>query len=124
MGSIPARGTIYVARSLVGKTSDCGSEDRRFKPARAPQRKVRVMSYKRKQIEKHKLKKLYDETWHSYSAGAYYDDRKNRFIKYSCHNRWLRAHCRRISRRRMNKEGNLYSRGSYNRVYDYWRELI
>ena len=123
MGSIPARGTIYVARSLVGKTSDCGSEDRRFKPARAPHRKVKVMSYKRTQIEKHKLKKLYDETWHNYGAGAYYDDRKNRFVKYSCHNRWLRAHCRRVTRRRLKNIDYSFSGGNYKKIYDYWWEV-
>ena len=82
------------------------------------------MSYHRKQQDKHKLKHLYNETWHSYGAGAYYDERKNRYIKYSCHNKWTRTHCRRMTRRRLKNVDYSCPNGYYKKMYDYWWEII
>lgn len=41
------------------------------------------MSYKRSKETKRRLKKLYDETWHSYGRGAWYDEFRNRYIRYT-----------------------------------------
>lgn len=78
------------------------------------------MSHKRKQEDKHRLKKLYDKTKHSYGCGAWYYEKQDRLIRYSCHNKWLRRYCRKMSRRKMNNQMKLYSKGDYNRLFDYW----
>lgn len=82
------------------------------------------MSYKRKQKEKQKLEKLYKNTKNSYGAGAWYDERKGRYIRYSCHNEWLKTHSRRITRRKMKNETGRYSNCSYKKFYDYWGKLL
>ncbi len=82
------------------------------------------MSYNRKWEEKRRLKKLYNETKYGYGVGAFYDENKNRIIKYSCHNKWTKEHCRRMIRRRLkNKFGN-YSGCIYKKLYDYWWEIL
>ena len=40
------------------------------------------MSYKRKSDEKKRLKRLWDETKNGYLAGAYFDEERNRYIRY------------------------------------------
>ena len=82
------------------------------------------MSYRRKQEENHRLKKLYDKTKCSYGAGAYYDERKDRFIRYSCHNKWTKTYCRRITRRRLKNKCDHYSGCLYKKFYDYWWEIL
>lgn len=42
------------------------------------------MSYRRSQERNRRLKKLYNETKNLYGAGAWYDEEKGRYIKYSC----------------------------------------
>jgi hypothetical protein len=41
------------------------------------------MSYKRKAADKRRLKKLHEATKQGYGAGAYYDYRKGRIVRYS-----------------------------------------
>lgn len=83
------------------------------------------MSYKRAQERNRRLKKLFEETKYAYGAGAWYSDRKKRYIKYSCHNEWLKTHCRRVTRRRMKQDEDSYQKGNkYKRRYDYWWELL
>ena len=81
------------------------------------------MSYKRSKDEKEHLKKLYEETKYWYGAGAYYNERTNRYKKYSCHNEWTKTYCRRITRRKLNKIDNNYHHCSYKKIYDYWWEV-
>ena len=45
------------------------------------------MSYRRKQEENRRLNKLYNKTKNGYGAGVYYDDTKDRLIRYSCHDK-------------------------------------
>lgn len=78
------------------------------------------MSHQRKVRDNHKLKKLYDETKNSYAAGAYFDERKNRIVKYTCHNEWFKTHSRRIVRRRLNNSDILSNGNEYKKMYDYW----
>ena len=82
------------------------------------------MSYHRKQEEKHRLKKLYNETKNSYGAGVWYSEEKHRYIRYTCHNEWTKTHCRRITRRRLNSNYNCYSGCLYKKFYDYWWEIL
>lgn len=77
------------------------------------------MSYSRSRETRRRLKRLYDETKHTYGAGAYYDDDKNRYVRYSCNDKNAKIICKRITRRRMAKLDNT-TRGSYRKLYDYW----
>ena len=82
------------------------------------------MSHKRKCEENRRLKKLYEKTRHSYGAGVWFDEMKGRYIKYSCHNKWLKTHCRRIIRRRMKNIGMSRKGNGYRKLFDYWWELL
>ena len=82
------------------------------------------MSYRRKQEENRRLKRLYSKTKCSYGAGAYYDEQKDRFIRYSCHNKWTKVYCRRITRRRLKKEEGFCKGCKYKKLYDYWWEIL
>lgn len=81
------------------------------------------MSHRRKKEDNRRLRKLYDKTKNAYGAGAWYDEKKDRFIKYSCHNKWTRTHCRRITRRKLNKCFDQYQYNDYRKIYDYWWEV-
>lgn len=82
------------------------------------------MSYHRKQEEKHQLNKLYNKTKNSYGAGAWYDEDKNRIIRYSCHIKRDKILCRRITRKRLKRNSSCYSGCIYKRFYDYWWEIL
>ena len=81
------------------------------------------MSYHRKREENRRLKKLYDETKSGYVAGAWYDENKKRFIRYSCNNKWHKEHCRRMIRRKLKRTFRNYSGCTYKKMYDYWWEV-
>ena len=82
------------------------------------------MSYKRKKEDKHRLRKLYNETHTHYGAGAWYNEKKDRYIKYSCHNKWARTRCRRITRRRLKNVDYSCPNGYFKKVSDYWWEVL
>lgn len=83
------------------------------------------MSWNESQERERRLRKLENKTWHSYGAGAYYDIYKDRIIRYSCHNSWLKKHCRRVTRRRMRQGKAYHQKGcSYKKYYDYWWILL
>ena len=83
------------------------------------------MSHRRKSEDKRRLKKLYEETKHQYGTGVWYNDKKNRFIRYSCHNTWLKRHCSKITRTRMkNILENSNSKAEYKKIFDYWWILL
>ena len=77
---------------------------------------------------KMKLKKLYHETISMYGAGAYYDEKKDRLIRYSCNSSSLRRSLNRIVRRKLNqgkyREIPYLSDGQYRKIVDYWWTLL
>lgn len=81
------------------------------------------MDYKSKQEEKRRLQKLYNETKTFFRAGAYFDDKKGRIIRfYVCPEgkKFLKKRSRRAVRHnKENLNGSLYKR-----FYDYWYELL
>lgn len=82
------------------------------------------MSHKRKIEDKHRLKKLYEETKNSYGAGAWFNKNKNRYIRYTCHNKWLKKYCSKAIRRKM-KNMEVSPKGNdYRKIFDYWWELL
>ena len=78
------------------------------------------MSHKRSTEDKRRLKRLYDETKNSYGAGAYFNERKNRYIRYSCHNEWFKTYSRKIVRRKLKNNEDLIHGNSYKKIFDYW----
>lgn len=83
------------------------------------------MSHKRKREDNRRLKKLYNETKNGYGAGAQYSEKKNRYIRYSCHNAWLKARCRKLTRKRLKNDIDApISKGGYKKFFDYWWELL
>lgn len=83
------------------------------------------MSHRRKAMERRKLKKLHDETWNSVFAGAYWNDRKQRYVRfYTCRTPGYTKYLRRLSNRRVRHSLDVPMRGSgYRKHYDYWWEL-
>lgn len=84
------------------------------------------MSYKRAQERNRRLKKLYNETKNSYGVGAYYSKCKNRLIPIYFSKPWLKAYCRRQTRRRLKQNiDNLdIKSNNYKKYFDYWWELF
>lgn len=90
------------------------------------------MSYRRCKERDKRLKKLFKKTEHSYGAGVWYNEDKNRYIRYSCHNKWLKHHCRKTIRTRMKQEQRESDsiqliggkNNTYKKYYDYWWELL
>lgn len=88
------------------------------------------MGYYRKVEENRRLKKLYDETWHSYGSGAYWDDKRGVYRKYwpysknhGCNLRkyYHRANNKRV--RRLGNRGEVFRRSVYKKVFDLWWTL-
>lgn len=82
------------------------------------------MSYKRKQEDKRRLKKLYEKTKYGYGAGAWFSEKKGRYIRYSCHNEWLKTRCRRMTRRKMKNIDISHKGNEYKKLYDYWWKIL
>lgn len=84
-------------------------------------KRKRRNSYLRKKVDKHKLRKLLEETKHSYGAGAYFDEDKNRIIQYktdiSAWRYWKKFASKKA--RRFLKTDDIYSsKGHYKKVTD------
>lgn len=84
------------------------------------------MSYQRARERNRRLRKLYDATKNGYGNGAWYDEEKSRYIRYSCHDKDLKDLCRRTTRRRLKRldPDAMPQRGSYKKVFDYWWILL
>ena len=87
------------------------------------------MGYFRKAEEKKRLKKLAEETENSYGRGAYFSNRKNRYIRYYCYSD---NHCngkkrffRRIGNRivRRNNEEINCGKSWFKRTYELWWKM-
>ena len=83
------------------------------------------MGYRRSNERNRRLKKLYDETKNWYGAGAYYDEDKKRYIRYSpCRNSGYAKYLRKVANRKVRRSKDCLKHGSYRKVYDYWWELF
>lgn len=86
------------------------------------------MSYFAKIEEKRRLKKLYDETKTRYGSGAWYNEKKGRYIRYYpysvSHNIGVKKFYRKLMRGRLNDCGELLPRRSaYKKYFDLWWTL-
>lgn len=84
------------------------------------------MDYRGSQERNRRLKKLCDETkYSSRGAGAYYDEDKKRYIRYSpCRNSGYAKYLRKVANRKVRRSKDCLKHGSYRKVYDYWWELF
>ncbi|MCI6366999.1 MAG: hypothetical protein MR911_10970 [Spirochaetia bacterium] len=81
------------------------------------------MNYKSKQEEKRRLQKLYNKTKTSFGAGAYFDNKKNRIIRYYIYPEGKKF-LKRLSRRTVRRNKEKLNGSLYKRLYDYWYELL
>lgn len=83
------------------------------------------MGYRRSKQRQRRLKKLYEDTKNSCRAGAWYDDDKERYIRYSPSNTpGYTKSLRRITNKKIRKNGDLLNHGLYKRIHDYWWTLF
>lgn len=76
------------------------------------------MSYKRKSDEKKRLKKLWDETKSGYLAGAYFDEERNRYIRYyKSENKFYRDWKKQFHKKLRHSET------VSNKEYDIWKVI-
>lgn len=79
----------------------------------------------RNRVEKQRLKRLYDKTKNSYGAGAYYDEDKKRYIKYSCNSKAVRQIMNNKVRTKLKKNHeDTVQNGQYKKLADYWWNLL
>lgn len=58
-------------------------------------------------------------------AGAYYDEDKKRYMRYSpCRNFGYAKYLRKVANRKVRRSKDCLKHGSYRKVYDYWWELF
>lgn len=82
------------------------------------------MSYRRSKERNHRLKKLYELTKNEYGAGAYYDVRKGRYIRYAAGGQNSRKYLRRVSSKKMRRTPEVLNHSLYKRSFDYYWELF
>lgn len=82
------------------------------------------MSYRRSRERNRRLKKLYDETKYSCYAGAWYNERKKRYIKYSAGSKEIKKYLKKLSSRKARRYKGEMQNCDYKRTFDYWWELF
>lgn len=83
------------------------------------------MGYKQSKERRRRLKKLYDDTKNSCRGGAWYDDEKERYIRYPSSNTpGYAKSLRRITNKKIRKSKDLLNHGLYKKIHDYWWSLF
>ena len=77
------------------------------------------MSYRRSQERNRRLKKLYNETKSWYGVGAYYDENRDRYIKYR-HSSNYPKYLRNRSNRKVRQTKGKLNGGQYKKAFEYW----
>jgi hypothetical protein len=82
------------------------------------------MAYKQAENRRKKLAKTYEETKNSYGSGVWFDEVKNRYIKYTASNTpGYTKLLKRISNKKVRKTEDIGNFNIYRRSYDYKWEL-
>lgn len=83
------------------------------------------MGYFRVVEQKKRNKRIYNQTKNSCCAGVYYDDKKERYIKYSPNlNPGLTKILRRKSNKKIRQSKDVWNYNQYRKLYDYWCVLF
>ena len=78
------------------------------------------MAYKQARNRRKKLVKTYEETKTKCCAGVWYDEERNRYIKFTASNTpGYTKQLRRISNKKVRKAADVGNHGAYRREYDY-----
>ena len=80
------------------------------------------MSWQRSQGTKKRYKRLHNETFRHYGSGVWYDEERNRYIRY-----W-QPRCAKFVKRKCNRavrryNGALTSKGLYRKISEYWWDI-
>lgn len=66
-------------------------------------------------------KRIYKQTKNSCCAGVYYDDKKERYVRFSQNrNPGLTKMLRRKSNKKIRQSEDVWNYNKYRRLYDYW----
>lgn len=85
------------------------------------------MSWQRSHETKRRLENLYKETKRHYPKGAWYDEDKDRYIKFWISKgrtgrvKYVKRKCNRAVRR---YKGDLSTKGFYRKVSEYWWDIL
>ena len=83
------------------------------------------MAYKQAKNRRKKLEKTWEETKNCCGSGVWFDEEKNRFIKYTASNTPGYAKLlRRMSNKKVRKTEDVGNHGVYRKSYDYKWELF
>ena len=83
------------------------------------------MAYKQASNRRKKLARTYAETKNSYGSGVWFDEDKNRYIKYTASNTpGYTKLLRRISNKKVRKAVDIGNYSAYRKCFDYWWELF
>lgn len=83
------------------------------------------MGYFRVAEQKKRDIKVYYQTKNYYGAGVYYDDQKQRYIRYSPNSKsGLTTLLKRVSNKKVRKAKEIHNHCQYKRLYDYWWNLL
>lgn len=82
------------------------------------------MSYQRSRQEHKRMSRLYDQTKNTYGAGAYFNEQKNCFMRYSASNGVRSKFLKKQSNKRVRRATDLHNYAAYRRYLDYYFELL
>ena len=83
------------------------------------------MGYFRAVEQKKRDKRIYNQTKNSCCAGVYYDNDKERYIRYSPNrNPGLTKALRRKSNKKIRQSKDVWNYNQYRKIYDYWWGLF
>lgn len=83
------------------------------------------MGYFRATEQKKRNIKVYYQTKNYYGAGVYYDDQKQRYIRYYPNSKsGLTKLLKRVSNKKVRNAKEIHNHCQYKRLYDYWWNLL
>lgn len=87
------------------------------------------MSWQRSTETKRRLKNLYDKTKYKYARGVWYDEEKDRLIRFQISNKgrasrtaYVKRKCNRAIRRHKMEIGG--GKGHYRKMSEYWWDIL
>ena len=80
------------------------------------------MGHKQASERNRRLKKLYDETKNSYGRGVWYDNKKQRYVRYCFGD--CKRYFRRLANRKVRRNNDVPSGGNYKKVFDFWWSIL
>lgn len=82
------------------------------------------MSYRRCNERNRRLRKLYKSTKNYYGHGAYYDKKKQRYVRYSVDRNGYKKYLKRYYNKKIRKSSDIDNHNGYRKLYDYWGNLL